>query len=376
MSEPPTSTSPPSPPPSPPPGAAADRPVPADLDDWLSEVARGDAACAAAAQERFTALATPPGALGDVERLGVRLAAIAGTDPPPRIVRPVLILAAGDHGVHAMNVSPWPQEVTALMVRTAAQQRSTADAFAAAVGAEVALLDVGVATPSEAHPRVRRRAVRAGTRDLSVEPAMTADECVAAVRAGAELAGSLVDDGADVLLTGEMGIANTTAAAALLALTTGGDPTEVTGRGTGIDDPTLERKVAAVEAAVDRHRGQEPLAQLAGAGGAEHAALVGVILAGATRRVPVVLDGVSTVAAACVAAALAPQVVDHLIAGHRSPEPGATAGLDHLGLTPLLDLQLRLGEGTGGLLAVPLLRAAVAALHDVATLDEVLSEGG
>lgn len=342
------------------------------IDDLLSAIRGADGDAAGAARDRFAALATPPGALGGLEDLGVRLAAATGTSPPPRLSRATLILAAADHGVHAQQVSPWPQEVTALMVRTATQQRSTADAFAATVGAEVALLDVGVATPLDDHPRLTSSSVRPGTEDLSRGPAMTATECEAAVRAGARLATDRIDAGTQVLLTGEMGIANTTAAAALLALTTGADAAEVTGRGTGIDDPTLARKTAAVAAAVDRHRDDEPFAQLAGAGGLEHAALVGVLLAGAARQVPVVLDGVSTVAAACVTAALCPAVTDHLVAGHRSPEPGAGRGLDHLGLRPVLDLDLRLGEGTGALLALPTLRAAVAAQHDVATLAEVL----
>lgn len=349
------------------------------LDDLL-DVAAADDHAADAARRRFAALATPPGALGAIEQLGVRLSAAAGTCPPPAAARPVLVLAAADHGVHAQDVSPWPQAVTALMVRTAAERRATADAFARAVDAEVVLLDVGVATDldevlGDLGDRVRRAAVRPGTQDLSTGPAMTRDQAVTAVRAGADAAHAAIDGGADLLVTGEMGIANTTAAAALLALTTGADPAAVTGRGTGIDDPTLARKIAAVTAAVGRHRDDDALGQLAGAGGFEHAALVGVCLAGARARVPVLLDGVSTVAAACVAAAMAPAVGGHLVAGHRSPEPGAAAGLAHLGLTPLLELDLRLGEGTGGLLAVPLVRAAATALTDVATLDEVLGGG-
>jgi nicotinate-nucleotide--dimethylbenzimidazole phosphoribosyltransferase len=331
-----------------------------------------DADAAEAAYRRHDALATPPGSLGRLEDLGARLSAIAGRCPPPAAERPSLVIAAGDHGVHAQDVSPWPQTVTAAMVTTFNAGRATANAFAANVGAEVVVLDVGLATPVEDHPRLRRARVREGTRDLSLEAAMGSEECAAAVAAGVEVARQRLGTGADLLLVGDMGIANTTAAAALVAAFTGRSPVEVTGRGTGIDDATLERKVAAVTAGVDRHDGDDAWDTLAGLGGLEHAALTGVLLAGAAAGVPIVLDGVNTGAAALAAAALAPEVVDHLVAGHRSIEPGATVALQHLGLVPLLELDLRLGEGTGALLAVPIVRAAAVALRDVATLDEVL----
>ncbi|MEX1163950.1 MAG: nicotinate-nucleotide--dimethylbenzimidazole phosphoribosyltransferase [Nitriliruptor sp.] len=346
--------------------------LPQPLIDLLEGIVPADAAAADAARQRHAALATPPGALGRLEDLGAQLAAIAGRCPPPAVSDPGLVIAAGDHGVHAQDVSPWPQTVTAMMVQTFCGGRATANAFAAAVGARVSVLDVGVATRLEDHPRLRRSNVRAGTRDLSVEPAMTADECVTAILAGSGVAEELISTGVDVLVTGDMGIANTTAAAALIAAFTGRSPIEVTGRGTGIDDLMLARKIEAVAAGVARHAGDDPFATLAGLGGLEHAALVGVILAGGAARVPVLLDGVNAGAAALAAVALAPASRGYLVAGHRSTEPGATAALDHLGLSPLLDLALRLGEGTGALLAVPTIRAAAAALRDVATLDDVL----
>ena len=324
------------------------------------------------ARRRHATLAIPPGALGHLEELGARLSAIAGHCPPPAAEHPVLVIAAGDHGVHAQDVSPWPQAVTAAMVATFSAGRATANAFAATVGAEVVVVDVGVATPIADHPRLRRARVRDGTRDLSLEPAMSAEECASAFAAGVEVARERLAAGADLLLVGDMGIANTTAAAALIAAYTGWQPIEVTGRGTGIDDATLERKVAAVTAGVDRHAGDGAWTTLAGLGGLEHAALTGVLLAGAAAGVPIVLDGVNTGAAALAAVALAPEVVGHLVAGHRSVEPGASVALDHLGLRPLLELDLRLGEGTGALLAVPIVRAAAVSLRDVATLDEVL----
>lgn len=326
----------------------------------------------AAAAEGIAALATPPGALGRLGELATHLAAIAGRSTPPQVRRPGLIIAAGDHGVQGSGVTPYPQEVTALMVRTFCAGRATANVLAAAVGADVTVLDVGVAGELAAHPALHARRVRAGTRDLAEGPAMTAEECAAAVRAGAETAHELLGAGTDLLVTGDMGIGNTTASAALIAAFTGADPASVTGRGSGVDDATLARKRVVVADAVERHRGEDAWARLAGLGGLEHAALVGVLLAGAAARVPVLLDGVIAAAAAVVAVALAPAAAGYLIAGHRSTEPGATVALDHLGLEPLLDLDLRLGEGSGALLAVPTVRAASALLSGVATLDDVL----
>lgn len=201
---------------------------------------------------------------------------------------------------------------------------------------------------------------------------MTDDEAAAAVLAGARTATELIDDGTDLLLTGDMGICNTTAAAALVAAFTGEPPAEMTGPGAGTDPDRLARKREIVTAAVARHREDDPWGRLAGLGGLEHAALTGVLLAGASRRVPVVLDGVNALAAALVARALAPAVAGHLLASHRATEPAAAAALEELGLRPFVDLGLRLGEGTGALLAVPIIRAAVATLTDVATLDDVL----
>lgn len=213
--------------------------------------------------------------------------------------------------------------------------------------------------------------VRDGSRDMTVEPALTRDEVRAAVEAGLRTGFELHGRGAGILITGDMGIANTTAAAALIAAFTGADPAEATGRGTGVDDPTYARKVAVVRAALARHAPDptDPIGVLATVGGLEHAALVGFILAGAASRVPVLLDGVNAVAAALAAVALAPDAVGALVAGHRSAEPGATVGLAGLGLAPLIDLGLRLGEGTGALLALPVVAGAVRVLHEVATFD-------
>lgn len=347
--------------------------LPEDLDALIHRIAVVDTEAGESARARFGALATPPGALGDIQELGIRFARIAGACPPPPINQPCVLIAVADHGVHAQAVSPWPQEVTASMVRTFLAGTATANVFAQTVGATVRVLDVGVATDLEGHPALLRARVRPGTRDLSQEPAMTAPECAAAIQAGVDATRAMVDDGGDLLVTGDMGIANTTAAAALIAAFTGHDAGSVTGRGTGIDDDALRRKVAVVSAAVARHRDDAPLAVLAGVGGLEHAALVGAMLAAASRRVPILLDGVNACAAALAAVALVPEVQGYLIAGHRSAEPGAGVALEHLELEPLLDLRLRLGEATGALLAVPIVRAAAAVLRDVATLDDVLA---
>ena len=212
--------------------------------------------------------------------------------------------------------------------------------------------------------------MRAGTRDLAVEPALTRDEALAALAVGAEIARRQVDEGANVLLTGDMGIANTTPAAALIAAYTGADAADVTGRGTGVDDDTYARKVrwcgprwtgTAPARRPDRRTGR--------LGGLEHAAIAGYVLGAAARRVPVILDGVIAASAALAAAAIAADAVAAMVAGHRSAEPGATVALGHLGLAPLVDLGLRLGEGTGALLALPIVAGAVRVLHEVATFD-------
>ncbi|QSB17316.1 nicotinate-nucleotide--dimethylbenzimidazole phosphoribosyltransferase [Natronosporangium hydrolyticum] len=347
-----------------------------------------DQAAADAARDRHARLAKPAGSLGRLEEVGAQLAAIAGACPPPPVDRPGLVIAAADHGVHVQQVTPWPQQVTAAMVETFRAGRATANALAALVGAEVAVLDAGVVTPladgeaaaGAAIPLVRA-GIRAGTEDITAADAMTLPECVAAVQAGAATADSLLDRGIDLLIGGDMGIANTTAAAALIAAYTGASAEAVTGRGTGVDDPTYRRKQEVVAKAVARHRAQTTapragLPSLAALGGLEHAALTGVLLAGAARRVPVLLDGVNAVAAALAATAICPPVAGYLIAGHRSAEPGASAGLAQLGLSPLLELEMRLGEGTGALAAVGLVRAAATVLREVATLDELGLAGG
>jgi nicotinate-nucleotide--dimethylbenzimidazole phosphoribosyltransferase len=341
------------------------------LDEIVDRIRPLDGEAMAAARDRQARLTKPAGSLGALEELSVRLAGLAGCCPPPLPEPAAVAVFAGDHGVHAQRVTPWPQEVTAQMVANFLAGGAVVNALAAQVGATVTVVDVGVAAALDPAPGLVIAKVRPGTRDLSVEPALTREETLAAIEAGAETADALLDRGAGVLVTGDMGIANTTPAAALIAAFTGADPATVTGRGTGIDDDMLAHKTAVVAEALRRHRPDpaDPIGVLAAVGGCEHAALAGFILAGAARRTPVVVDGVIALSAALAAVALAPDAAGALIAGHRSVEPGAAVALAHLGLQPLVDLGLRLGEGTGALLAVPIVAGAVRVLRDVATFD-------
>ncbi len=330
---------------------------------------RGAEADAAVLQSRLT---KPAGALGRLEALGARLAAIAGECPPPRPTPAAVALFAADHGVLAQGVTPWPQEVTAQMVANFCAGGAAINVLARQAGATVVVVDVGVATELDDAPGLLRRKVRAGTADLATEPAMTVDDASAALDIGCEVAGDLVASGARCLVTGEMGIGNTTPSAALIAAFTGRPPADVTGRGTGIDDAMLGRKTEVVAAALVLHAAEVtagPLPTLAALGGLEIAALAGFIVGGAAAGVPVLVDGVVANAALLAAEALVPGVADRCVAGHRSTEPGAAAALQHLGLEPLLVLGLRLGEGCGACLALPVVEAAARILAEMATFD-------
>jgi nicotinate-nucleotide--dimethylbenzimidazole phosphoribosyltransferase len=347
------------------------QPVVRLLDDTVAAIRPPDAQALAEARERQDRLTKPRGALGVLEDLSVQLAGLAGRCPAPVPEPAVVAVFAGDHGVHAQGVTPWPQEVTAQMVANFLAGGAVVNAMAAQVGAEVCVVDVGVAATLEPVPGLLPRKVRAGTQDMTAGPAMTRADALRAVEVGIEVARDLVAAGNRALVTGDMGIANTTASAALVCVFTGARPEDVTGRGTGIDDPTWQRKVEVVRRALARNRPDpgDPLGALAAVGGLEHAALVGFVLGGAALRVPVLLDGVIAASAALVAQALAPDVTGALVAGHLSVEPGARHALDRLGLRPLLDLDLRLGEGSGALAALPLVQLAARVLRDVATFD-------
>jgi nicotinate-nucleotide--dimethylbenzimidazole phosphoribosyltransferase len=347
------------------------------FDDAVSRVRPIDAQAAAQAQAHQDQLTKPPGALGRLESAGAQLAAIARSSPPPVPEPAVVTVFAGDHGVLAQGVSPWPAEVTAQMVANFCAGGAAVNVLAAHVGADVVVVDVGVVADIPDAPGLLHRKVRRGTADLSTTVAMSLGDARRALDVGVTVATDEVASGARCLLTGDMGIGNTTPSAALIAIMTGEPARAVTGRGTGIDDDRWETKVSVVERALARHGADpggsgdpaDPLTVLASLGGLEIAALVGYLVAGGALGVPLVIDGVIAASAAVVAAALVPDVAGYLVAGHRSSEPGASIALEHLGLQPLLDLELRLGEGTGACLALPILQAAAKVLRDMATFE-------
>ena len=338
-----------------------------------------DAAAMAAAADRLDRLTKPPGSLGRLEALAIQLAGIRGaivTD----IARPAIVVFAADHGVTRQGVSPYAPAVTRQMVANFLAGGAAVSVLAREAGAGLVVVDVGVAgDPIETPPgrvasdvRLIAGRVANGTSDLALEPAMSAAQTAAAIDVGRRVVAELVVGGTDLIAVGEMGIGNTTAASALVAAFTNRPALDVTGRGTGLDDAGVRRKAAIVGAALRRHRpsAADPLGALAALGGLEIAALVGAILEAAGRRVPVVVDGFITGAAALVAAALEPELPARLIAAHRSTEPGHAVALGTLGLQPLLELGLRLGEGSGAALAIPVVRAAARIVGEMATFDE------
>jgi nicotinate-nucleotide--dimethylbenzimidazole phosphoribosyltransferase len=336
-----------------------------------------------AARDILDELTKPPGSLGRLESLAIWLAGVTG-QARPTVRKRAIVVAAADHGVTRQGVSAYPSEVTAQMVANFLDGGAAINVLASQVGASVTVLDVGVVgeiprrrASDRGGGRLITRRTRAGTDDFSAGPAMSRTEAVEAVVAGLSVVDGLRRDGTDLIGVGEMGIGNTTAASAVTAAMTGAVPASVTGFGTGIDDGTRARKIAIIEAALDRHRPDpaDPLGLLAAVGGLEIAALVGVILGGVAAKVPIVLDGFITGAAALVAAGLAPGVAPRLLAAHRSLEPGHGIILDRLGLEPLLDLQLRLGEGTGAALAIGLIDAAVAVRDRMATFASAAVSG-
>jgi len=333
-----------------------------------------DATAMGQAATHLDTLTKPPGSLGRLEDLVVTLAGITGTSAPPVRVK-AIVVAAADHGVSRHGVSAYPAEVTAQMVANFVTGGAAICVLADRVGAAVTVVDVGVATPIPAVPAGPRGArliaspVRAGTADMTTGMAMTRDEAVRAIEVGLAMAAEQVATGVEVLAIGEMGIGNTTAASAIVAVLTGVPVELVVGRGTGLDDAGVARKTGIVRGALARHAldPTDPLGVLAAVGGLEIGCLVGVILGAAAARVPVVLDGFITGAAALVATSLAPCVAPRMLAAHRSIEPGHAIVLDRLGLQPLLELDLRLGEGSGAALALGLLDAAVAIRDEMAT---------
>jgi nicotinate-nucleotide--dimethylbenzimidazole phosphoribosyltransferase len=311
----------------------------------------------------------PRGSLGRLEDLAVRVAAIRGTETPGPL-RSAVVLAAADHGVAARGVSAYPQEVTGQMLANFASGGAAICVLARCAEAELRVFDLGVASPV-AHPAVRDLRVGSGTADITRGPAMSREQASQALASGRAVAAELAADGIGVVALGEMGIGNTTSAAALAAALLPADSEATCGRGTGLDDEGLGRKVEAVRAALAANRPDpaDGAGTLAALGGFEIGFLAGAALGASEHRLVVVLDGFITAAAALVAERIAPGARDAMIAAHLSPEPGHRLVLDELGLEPLLDLGLRLGEGSGAALALPLVRAALAILDEMATFE-------
>lgn len=350
------------------PRGSAPRRVTTLLNRLLSAIGPPDAAAGALAQRRLDQLTKPPGSLGRLEELARRLVEITG-QCPPAIERPVIFTLAADHGVAAEGVSAYPQVVTAQMVDNLLSGGAAVNVLARHVGADVVVADLGVAGPLADRPGLVRKPIGPGTGNIARGPAMTRGQAIAALTAAAELVEAERARGADAIGTGDMGIANTTAASAVVAALTGARVEDVTGLGTGIDPERWRRKVAVIERALEVNRpdSADGLDVLAKVGGFEIAGLAGVVLAGAAHRLPVFLDGFIAGAAALCAVRIKPEARHCLIASHRSVEPGHRHVLETLGLDPYLDLGMRLGEGTGAALCIGLARAAVAILAEMAT---------
>jgi nicotinate-nucleotide--dimethylbenzimidazole phosphoribosyltransferase len=323
-----------------------------------------------AVRQRQNQLTKPPGSLGRLEELSIQLAGITG-QPQPTVDRKAIVVMAGDHGVTAEGVSAYPAEVTAQMVLNILRGGAAINVIARQVGARVVVVDMGVAAEIEQHPELIDRKVAAGTANMARGPAMSAEQAETALAVGMEIAADLAGEGLQLIGTGEMGIGNTTPSSAITAALTGAPVAEVVGRGTGVDDAGLARKIEIVERAlaVNRPSADDPIDVLAKVGGFEIAGLAGLILGSAAARIPVVIDGFITGAAALVAARLEPRSTGYMIASHQSVEIGHRIILESLGLTPLFKLDLRLGEGTGAALAMHTIEAAARVLREMATFD-------
>ncbi|MFY9268959.1 MAG: nicotinate-nucleotide--dimethylbenzimidazole phosphoribosyltransferase [Candidatus Manganitrophaceae bacterium] len=362
------------------------------LEETLQEIQPVDPRQREQIQQRLDRLTKPPGSLGRLEELAVWYGAARGEIKPTLRKKGVVVFAA-DHGVTEEGVSAYPKEVTAQMVYNFLRGGGAINALARHTGAEVTVVDIGVAHDFEVKglPGLRNAKIRPGTANMALRPAMLASEARAAIEVGLVMAEEMARSGVDLIATGEMGIGNTAASSAITSLITGHPVSTVTGRGTGLDEPRRMRKVAVIERAIARNfpdrrdpesplcasvplclsfPQNDPLNVLAKVGGLEIAGLVGLILGGARRRIPVVLDGFIAGAAALVAVSLKPPVRDYLLASHRSAEPGHGSALAWLQLIPVLDLNLRLGEGTGAVLGMGLVEAGVKILSEMATFEE------
>ena len=341
------------------------------LSKTIANIRPLDAKSMAAAKARQDTLTKPTGSLGRLEELSIRIAGMQGKSLP-QIKQKAVIVMAADHGVAARGTSAYPQEVTAEMVLNFLHGGAGINVISRQVGARVVIVDMGVAKKLESNPELISRRIAAGTQDMSKGPAMTVAQATRSVEAGIEIVVTEIKKGLDIVATGDMGIGNTTASAAICAVVTGKTAAEVTGRGTGLDDQQLQQKIIIINEAITLNKPDfsKPLEVLAKVGGFEIGGLAGVILGAASHRVPVIIDGFISGAAALIAAGLCPQCKDYMIAGHCSVEPGHKIILQHLGLKPLLDLEMRLGEGTGAALAMSFAEISVRILMEMATFTE------
>lgn len=325
----------------------------------------------AQAQARQDMLTKPQGSLGRLEELSIKLAGIQG-NPMPQIRHKAIITMAGDHGVLAEKIGNWPQEVTAQMVYNFLGGGAGINVIARQVGTRIIVVDMGVASELTANPHLISRKVAPGTRNMATGAAMTEDEAITALESGIQILKDEVAKGLDIVGTGDMGIGNTTPSAAICSVMTGKSVARVTGRGTGITDEQLAHKVEVIERALDVNRPdpEQPLSVLAKVGGFEIGGLAGVMIGAAAHRIPVVIDGFISGAAALIATALAPGLRDYLIAAHLSAESGHLLLLEHLGLKPLLSMDMRLGEGTGAALGIFLVETSARVLAEMATFAE------
>ena len=347
------------------------------LDDVLARIEPVDRRAQRAAELRQARLTKPPGSLGRLEELSIQLAGIFRTERPATRGK-AIIVAAADHGVVAQGVTGYPQEVTAQMVLNFIAGGAAISVMARRAGVDLVIVDAGMATPLPEHADLRTVAAGRGTADMTRGPAMSREQAEQCVNAGVALALEVAESGADIIGAGEMGIGNTTATSAITAVLTGSPPGETTGRGTGRNNKELAHKVTVVEQALEVNRPDpaDGLDVLTKVGGFEMGVLAGAVLGGALARRVVVLDGFVSTAAGLMAHSLCPHVSGYIVASHLSVEPGHRIALSHMGLRPLLDLGMRLGEGTGAVLAMGLIEAAAACLTEMATFDEAGVSGG
>lgn len=336
-------------------------------------IQKPDAAMLEKALRQLSEQARPAGSLGILEEVGARLAAIKG-ELDVRLNRKFIVTCAGDHGVVEEGVSLFPQEVTPQMVENFVNDGASINVLARHVGATVKVADLGVNADFPADMPIFHKKVRKGTSNFTKAPAMTRDEAIQSINAGISIVENLVESGGiDLLGTGDMGIGNTTPSSAIIAAFSGIPVKELTGRGTGIDDAMLQNKIAVIEKGLSLHRPDpaDPIDVLSKVGGFEIGGLAGLVLGAAAHGIPVVCDGIISTAGALIACELAPNAKAYLFAGHRSVEMGQKFMHERMGLSPLLDLQFRLGEGTGAVLAFQLLDAATRILAEIKTFEEV-----